>query len=266
MADPLNLVTLLQSMIDHKASALHLTAGAPPWLELDGELIPLKLPPLADPETRQLLAGVLTAQQATALQAEGQGMQHFAFSVKGVSRFDCCAFTQRGALAATFRTIPFALPAAPAWLEPTRRWLQDPGLLCVAAGPPGSGRSGVLAQWVDHVNTTQKRIILTLEAPIGFLHPHKNSAVNQVELGSDVGASHALALARGSGASYVLVDLDDALGLATNVLRGGVTVLASLTAHRIEVARAMLEERIRPFEREAVRMVWLEAPGVGRIA
>jgi twitching motility protein PilT len=259
----LDLSTCLHAMTDHGAEALHLTAGAPPWLKVKGEVVPLKVRLLTPDDTRAMVASVLTdAQHARLLEGH---LVDFSFGLKGFARFTCCAFQQRGAVAATFRMVPFVIPPMPAWLEPTRAWVTGPAHLCVVAGHPSSGRSSVLAQWVDHLNVTRRQLVLMLEQPITFLHPHKNSAVNQVELGADVAPDEALALARTSGANTVVVAVDDDLKLATSVLRGGQLVLASVTATSAEAARALLGERLRPFERDAARLVWLDHPGVGRL-
>src|SRR5580700_12248252 len=102
-----NLHQLLKAMIEKGASDMHITTGSPPLLRIDGQIVPLKLPPLGPIETKQLCYSVLTEEQK--IQFEKTNELDLSFGVKSLSRFRANVFMQRGAVAGAFRTIPFKI-------------------------------------------------------------------------------------------------------------------------------------------------------------
>src|SRR5437773_492818 len=102
-----NLHQLLKAMLDKGASDLHLTTGTPPQLRIDGELVPLRLPPLDPVQTKQLCYSILT--DAQKLRFEEDQELDLSFGVKNLARFRSNIFMQRGAVAAAFRVIPFQI-------------------------------------------------------------------------------------------------------------------------------------------------------------
>ena len=102
-----NLYQLLQTMIEKGASDLHLTTGTPPQIRVDGDLVPLNMPPLTPAESKQLVYSVLTDAQKHKFEEENE--LDFSFGLKGLSRFRANVFMQRGAVAAALRTIPFKI-------------------------------------------------------------------------------------------------------------------------------------------------------------
>ncbi|MBL8921598.1 MAG: hypothetical protein JNJ54_22245 [Myxococcaceae bacterium] len=248
----MNLHQLLKAMIDQRAESLHVTSGAPPLLKIGGEWVPLKAPPLTPVETKTLLSCVLTdAQQAG---FEQEGVVHFSFGVKELSRFLATGYGQRGACAAVFSPVPFRVPDPPAWVANTVSQLgPGPGLL-LAAGPRLHA-SAVLAWWVDHLNRTRAARIVTVEEPITVLHPHKQAVVDQVEVGADCQPQQARALVRCSGADVVAIDLIDGLGAALDALAGGALVLCALRAASTDAAHAVkasLPAHVGPLVRSLV--------------
>ena len=181
----INLHQLLKTMIERGASDLHLTTGSPPQLRIDGRLVPVKTAPLTPAETKQLCYSILTEAQKARFEAENE--LDLSFGVKGLSRFRANIFMQRGAIAGSFRTIPFkimsfqelGLPPVIADLSRRAR-----GLILVT-GPTGSGKTTTLASIIDLINTERNNHIITIEDPIEYLHPHKNCLVNQREVGAD---------------------------------------------------------------------------------
>ncbi len=180
-----NLHQLLKVMIEKGASDLHVTTGSPPQLRIDGELTPLKVPPLTATETKQLCYSILTDAQKQKFEQENE--LDLSFGVKGLSRFRANMFMQRGAVAGAFRTIPFkilsfeelGLPPVVAELTKKAR-----GLILVT-GPTGSGKTTTLASIIAKINEDRHEHIITIEDPIEYLHPHKNCVVNQREVGAD---------------------------------------------------------------------------------
>src|SRR5215207_5323619 len=102
-----NLHQLLKTMIDKGASDLHITTGSAPLLRIDGQIVPLRLPPLTPIDTKQLMYAILTEEQKVAFEKNNE--LDLSFGVKNLSRFRCNIFMQRGAIAAALRAIPFRI-------------------------------------------------------------------------------------------------------------------------------------------------------------
>ncbi|MBI2391387.1 MAG: type IV pilus twitching motility protein PilT [Deltaproteobacteria bacterium] len=181
----MNLHQLLKTMIDKGASDLHITTGSAPLLRIDGQIVPLRLPPLTPIDTKQLIYSILTEEQKVHFEKNNE--LDLSFGVKNLSRFRCNVFMQRGAIAAAFRAIPFkimsfedlGLPAIVSEL------CAKPRGLVLVTGATGSGKSTTLATMVDKINSENRLHIMTVEDPIEFLHPHKMCLVNQREVGAD---------------------------------------------------------------------------------
>jgi twitching motility protein PilT len=177
-------------MTEKGASDLHITTGAPPLLRIDGNVVPLKLPPLGAVESKALCYSILSEEQKITFEKTSE--LDLAFGVKGLSRFRANIYVQRGAVAGAFRTIPFkiltfeeiGLPQILADLT------KKPSGLILVTGPTGSGKTTTLAAIIDKINNEQRCHILTIEDPIEFVHPNKLSVVNQREIGSDTENFH----------------------------------------------------------------------------
>ena len=172
-------------MIDKGASDLHITTGSAPQLRIDGNLVPLRVPPLTPIETKQICYSILTDAQKVRFEEDLE--LDLSFGVKNLARFRANIFMQRGAVAGAFRVIPFKiltlseLGLPPIVAELTRR----PRGLILVTGPTGSGKSTTLASMVDRINTERRHHIMTVEDPIEYLHPHKGCVINQREVGAD---------------------------------------------------------------------------------
>ena len=180
-----NLHQLLKAMIEKGASDLHITTGSPPQLRIDGQLVPLKMPPLSPVETKQLCYSILTDAQKHHFEEENE--LDLSFGVKNLSRFRANIFMQRGAVSGSFRTIPFKILSFEELGLPTviEELSRKPRGLELVTGPTGSGKSTTIASILDKVNSERHEHILTVEDPIEYLHPHKNCIVNQREVGAD---------------------------------------------------------------------------------
>ncbi len=176
---------LLKALVDLDGSDLHLTTNTPPQIRIHGKLQPLDLPVLAPAETKQLAYSVLTDSQKKRFEESLE--LDFSFGIRGLARFRCNVFNQRGAVAAVYRVIPeriktfeeLGLPAVIATLA------ERPRGLVLVTGPTGSGKSTTLAAMIDKINNERHDHILTIEDPIEYIHPHKSCVVNQRELHSD---------------------------------------------------------------------------------
>src|SRR3954466_12118298 len=177
---------ILLKVVEHKASDLHITSGAPPTVRVRGSLVPIEgLPNLTPTDTREIIYAILSSSQRQALETHWQ--LDFAYSVPGVGRFRVNTFFQRGTLGAAFRLIPSAtVPIEELGLPPTiRGFAKKPRGIVLVTGPTGSGKSTTLASIINEINETRDEHILTIEDPIEFLHNHKKCIVNQRELGAD---------------------------------------------------------------------------------
>jgi twitching motility protein PilT len=180
-----NLHQLLKAMIEKGASDMHITTGTPPLLRIDGDIVPLKLPPLSPVDSKQLCYSILTEDQK--IEFEKTNELDLSFGVKNLSRFRANIYMQRGAVAGAFRTIPFKiLSFDELGLPPICAELcTKPNGLVLVTGPTGSGKSTTLASMIDKINSEQRCHIMTIEDPIEYLHPHKLCVVNQREIGTD---------------------------------------------------------------------------------
>jgi twitching motility protein PilT len=176
---------LLKTLVDQGGTDLHVTTNSPPQIRIDGKVVPLQLPPMTAPETKQLVYSVLTDNQKHRLE---ESMElDFSFGVKGLARFRANVFFQRGAVAGAFRTIPWEIRSFKELGLPdvVAKLCDKPRGLILVTGPTGSGKSTTLAAMLDKVNAERHEHIVTIEDPIEYLHSHQKCIVNQRELHAD---------------------------------------------------------------------------------
>jgi twitching motility protein PilT len=178
---------LLGRMVGRGASDIHLQAGAPPHVRVDGELVAW--------EGSSTLTPAQTEQIALAMMTEGQreAFRHrheldFAFTIPEVARFRCNAFRQRGSVGVVMRVIGDAIPGFEALGLPSEvvsEFAEQPRGLVLVTGPTGSGKTTTLAAMVDYINRRFPRHVITIEDPIEILHRNQKSLVVQREVGLD---------------------------------------------------------------------------------
>jgi twitching motility protein PilT len=176
---------LLKTMVERGGSDLHVTTNSPPQIRIDGKLVPLDIPPLTAPETKQLAYSVLTDAQKHRFEENLE--LDLSFGIKGLARFRANIFNQRGATAAVYRQIPYEiLGFKELGLPPVVEEIcNKPRGLVLVTGPTGSGKSTTLAAMIDKINRETHQHIITIEDPVEFLHQHKSCIVNQRELHAD---------------------------------------------------------------------------------
>src|SRR5436190_2121432 len=173
-------------MVERNASDLHITAGSPPVIRINGRLERLAdLEKLSGDETRDLVYRIVSTEQQKHLETRRQ--LDFSYSVPGLARFRVNAYFQRAAIGAAFRMIPAEIKTLEELAMPERLYElgEKPRGLILVTGPTGSGKSTSLAAMVDRINETRSEHILTIEDPIEFLHWHRSCIVNQREIGVD---------------------------------------------------------------------------------
>lgn len=176
---------LLKALIEKGGSDLHIAAGGPPRLRINGVLQPMNLPPIGGVETKQLCYSILTDAQKHKFEEDSE--LDFSFGLKGLSRFRANVFLQRGTVAGVFRAIPFHIKTIQELGLPpiVEELTKKPRGLVLVTGPTGSGKSTTLAAMIDKINNEEPGHIVTIEDPIEYLHTSKVSLVSQREVGSD---------------------------------------------------------------------------------
>src|SRR6201992_4017199 len=179
------LQALLKAMLDKGASDLHVTAGSPPRLRIDNELVRLQTEPLGPVDTKTLCYSVMN--DAQKLRFEEDLEIDFSFGIRNMARFRANVYMQQACVAGAFRIVPYNVIAPEEiGLPPVVMDLcEKPRGLVLITGPTGSGKSTTLASMIDRINQRRRGHIVTIEDPIEFQHTHRGCLVNQREIGRD---------------------------------------------------------------------------------
>jgi twitching motility protein PilT len=180
----------LHYLIEHGGSDLHLKVPSAPVIRVDGSMNPIDgLAPLTPEDTERAVHEMLG--DPTKLQEfDDEGEVDFAYSIPGLARFRCNAFRQRGSVSLVVRAIPVAIKSITELSLPPviRELAEEERGIVLLTGTTGSGKSTTLAAMIDHINSTRRRHIVTVEDPLEFLHEDKKSIINQREVGMDTGS------------------------------------------------------------------------------
>lgn len=167
-------------------SDIHLAVGVPPMLRMNGDLMPIKFRELSDTELESYILEILTAKQKDVLH-QGSDLD-FSYVAEEGGRFRVNVFRKATGYGAVFRFIPDDVPTLEQLNMPpilTKLCDYHQGMILVT-GSTGTGKSTTLAAMIDHLNSTRSLNIISLEDPIEFVHPSKQSQVIQRELGTHV--------------------------------------------------------------------------------
>jgi len=192
-----NIKTILENVIDHGASDLHINVGMPPILRRNTELAELDFPAISNEDAKEMVLSMIGPDRYKKF--EERMDLDFSTNLDDGHRFRVNAHFQRDTIAISFRVIPNQIPALDdLHLPPIVKELTDlPRGLVLVTGHTGSGKSTSLAAMVDVINTRYRKRIITLEDPIEYMIENKNSMIEQREIGSDCpefasGLKHAL--------------------------------------------------------------------------
>jgi len=278
----MDIAELLTFSVKNKASDLHLSAGLPPMIRVDGDIRRINIPDLDHKEVHALIYDIMNDKQRKDYEEFLE--TDFSFDLPGVARFRVNAFNQERGAAAVFRTIPSEVLSledlnAPKFFE---ELCKKPRGLILVTGPTGSGKSTTLAAMVNHINANDYAHILTVEDPIEFVHESKKCLINQREVHRDTQSfNNALRSALREDPDIILVgemrDLET-IRLALSAAETGHLVFGTLhttsaakTIDRIiDVFPAAEKDMIRSMLSESLQAVisqtLLKKIGGGRIA
>ena len=278
----MDIAELLTFSVKNKASDLHLSAGLPPMIRVDGDIRRINIPALDHKEVHALIYDIMNDKQRRDYEEFLE--TDFSFALPNVARFRVNAFNQERGAGAVFRTIPSKVLTLDELDAP--KFFQEictkPRGLILVTGPTGSGKSTTLAAMINHINANDYSHILTVEDPIEFVHESQKSLINQREVHRDtLGFNEALRSALREDPDIILVgemrDLET-IRLALTAAETGHLVFGTLhttsaakTIDRIiDVFPAAEKDMIRSMLSESLQAVisqtLLKKIGGGRIA
>ncbi len=182
----MTLEELLVTLVQRGGSDLHISAGSPPRIRVDGRLAAVGTEMLDPTQTKKLAYSVLSNEQIAKLEKCLE--LDLSFGIRDLGRFRTNVFFQRGTVAAVFRVIPFTIKGFEDLGLPRavcERLCALPKGLILVTGATGSGKSTTLAAMIDYINRNYEEHVVTIEDPIEFLHQNKKCLFNQREVGAD---------------------------------------------------------------------------------
>jgi twitching motility protein PilT len=277
-----DIAQLLAFAVKNNASDLHLSAGVPPIIRVDGDVKRINMPALTHKEVHAMVYDIMNDKQRKTYEEFFE--TDFSFEIPKLARFRVNAFNQNRGAGAVFRTIPSTILSLDELQSPKifRDLCMLPRGLVLVTGPTGSGKSTTLAGMIDHCNDNRPDHVLTIEDPIEFVHECKRCLINQREVKRDtLGFSEALRSALREDPDIILVgemrDLET-IRLALTAAETGHLVFGTLhtssaakTIDRIvdvfpgeekDMVRSMLSESLRA----VISQTLLKRTGGGRIA
>jgi len=278
----MDITELLAFGVKNGASDLHLSAGLPPMIRVDGDVRRINVPPMEHKDVHRLVYDIMNDKQRKDFEEYLE--TDFSFEIKGLARFRVNAFNHNRGAGAVFRTIPSKiLTLEDLNCPPIFKDISNNARgLALVTGPTGSGKSTTLAAMIDYVNDNHHGHILTLEDPIEFVHESKKCLINQREIHRDsLGFNEALRSALREDPDVILVgemrDLET-IRLALEAAETGHMVFGTLhtssaakTIDRIvdvfpaaekDMVRSMLSESLRA----VISQTLMKKVGGGRIA
>lgn len=278
----MDITELLAFSAKQGASDLHLSAGLPPMIRVDGDVRRINLPAMEHKQVHSLIYEIMNDKQRKDFEEFLE--TDFSFEVPGVARFRVNAFNQNRGAGAVFRTIPSKVLSMEdlGMGQIFRDVSMVPRGLVLVTGPTGSGKSTTLAAMVDYINDNKYEHILTIEDPIEFVHESKKCLVNQREVHRDThGFNEALRSALREDPDIILVgelrDLET-IRLAMTAAETGHLVFGTLhttsaakTIDRIidvfpAAEKAMIRSMLSESLQAVVAQTLMKKVGGGRLA
>jgi len=176
---------LLQSVVAHNASDLHLVSRSEPQIRLDGVLKPVNLPKLTGEDIEEMCYSLITEKQKQHFEEYDE--LDFALELPNIGRFRANYYRTMGDVAAAFRVIPIDVPSLDDLAAPfvyKKLVKREKGLILVT-GPTGSGKSTTLAAMLNEINLNEQKHIVTVEDPVEFIHQNKKCIFSHRNIGED---------------------------------------------------------------------------------
>jgi len=277
-----DIAELLAFSVKNSASDLHISAGLPPMIRVDGDVRRINVPELDHKTVQSMMYDIMNDRQRKDFEEFLE--TDFSFEIPGLARFRVNAFNQARGMGGVFRTIPSNILSLEELGCPAifKKIAKNPRGLILVTGPTGSGKSTTLAAMVDYLNDEEFGHILTIEDPIEFVHKSKKCLINQREVHRDtLGFNEALRSALREDPDIILVGEmrdQETIRLALTAAETGHLVFGTLhtssaakTIDRIidvfpaaekEMTRSMLSESLRA----VISQTLLKRTGGGRIA
>jgi len=237
----MNIKKILEEMVAQGASDLHLKAGLPPVVRIDGKLRHLNFERPTPKDMEEIANQILTPAQKEKFKRTRE--VDFAFGVAGLARFRANFYVQRGSIAMVFRHVPVEIKSIDELgLPPILKELAlKPRGLIFVTGTVGSGKSTTLAAMVNEINKTANKNIITIEDPIEFLHHDEKSIINQREIGSDTSSFHeALRHILRQDPDVILIgEIRDALTMEIALMAADTGHLVLSTLHTIDATQTI---------------------------
>jgi twitching motility protein PilT len=240
----MDLNTLLRSAVDAGATDIHLKIEMPPIIRSDGSLRPLDGYGALSEEDLEAILIVVTATSAVKLDSFREtGELDIAYMSPDLTRFRVNGFRQRGATSFAFRVIPKVVPSFADLRLPAgvQKLAEEHRGLILVTGATGSGKTTTLAAMINHINSTRRQHIVTIEDPIEILHPDRACIVNQREVGLDTQSfGQALRRALRQDPDVILIgELRDAETAETALQAAESGHLVFSTMHTIDAAETL---------------------------
>ncbi len=278
----MDIAELLAFSVKNAASDLHLSAGLPPMIRVDGDIRRINVPPMENKAVHNMLYDIMNDRQRKDFEEFFE--TDFSFEIPGLARFRVNVFNHNRGVGGVFRTIPSNILTLEELKCPAvfKDIANTPRGLCLVTGPTGSGKSTTLAAMIDYKNNNEFGHILTIEDPIEFVHQSKKCLVNQREVHRDtLGFNESLRSALREDPDVILVgEMRDpeTIRLALTAAETGHLVFGTLHTNSaaktidriIDVFPAAEKDMVRSMLSESLRAVisqtLLKRVGGGRVA
>jgi twitching motility protein PilT len=250
--------SILKIAVEQRASDIHVVAGMPPMIRIDGELTAIKdMSAYSQEFAKKIIYEIMSGEQQK--EFEKHLTLDMAIHFPQLGNFRVNVFHQNHGIAAIFRVIPVKVPSFDELGLPPilKRLLVLPYGLILVTGPTGSGKSTTLASMIDYVNTIRSSHIITIEDPIEYLHVSKKSSINQLQLGRDtVSFSSALRSSLRQDPNVIMLgemrDLET-IRLALTAAETGHLVLSTMHASSASITVSRIVDVFPTSERNRVR-------------
>lgn len=250
--------TLLRAGYEVKASDVHLTAGVPPIMRINGDLKRYGKEKLLPKDIEEMAKAIIPDHLWQEFKEKGEF--DLSYTLPSISRFRVNVYQQRNSIAIALRIVPTRVPSLDELKLPPilKKIVEKPQGLVLVTGPTGSGKSTTLAAMIDYMNKTMAKHVITLEDPIEYLHRHGNCIIDQREIGIDTRSfSNGLRAALRQDPDVILVgELRDLETIQTAITAAETGHLVYATLHTSSAPTTIdrMIDIFPPFQQDQIRI------------